>query len=63
MVHLLWLSQYLKVTWLVSEGAETVAVCCCRLLHMLHEADPTDLESDPEQLLQLEGLFRYYLLL
>lgn len=26
-----------------------------RLLHMLHEADPTDLENDPEELLHLEG--------
>ncbi|XP_046675972.1 signal transducing adapter molecule 1 [Homalodisca vitripennis] len=25
-----------------------------KLLHMLHEADPTDLENDPEELIQLE---------
>lgn len=28
---------------------------------MLHEADPTDLENDPEELLHLEGKKIYYM--
>lgn len=28
---------------------------------MLHEADPTDLENDPEELLHLEGKQIYYM--